>query len=422
MIDQDSRFFSLNGDIPVGGPSTWHITDWDQRRVISVIMDGEQDDEGLAIEHLGRHIDHITPSTYAIYVSPNGEIISKYSDAKHDQNYCVHYPFLHDVSVPDGIESIRRDKLEELERLGPDVDLVGYPPCAGTVAKKVVFKYYFLWHYAQRSWDEMNLWMRLPRHPNIVPFDRIVVDELQGRVVGFTNEYFPGGTLEERKGCIFQLKWLHQLVQVVDDLNLRFSIAHQDIDPRNLLLDESTDSVRLFDFNFAARINKSPMDGAQGYREARNDIKGVIFTVYEIITRDNSLRSVSHEEQRLWDLEKEWTKHPDVKLDHAVKDYQLALQEWQTRREAAPGAAALREAPEAIDWPQRPKPPPKVISAKDFQGNPTSFTVEGWYENRQDIWSRGGQVLNWERPPQSRVDKKTRLLVTGQAIDCSELT
>ena len=63
-----------------------------------------------------------------------------------------------------------------------------------TVAK-VVFKYYFLWQYAQSSWKETNLWMRLPRHPNIVSFDRIVVDELEGRIVGFTNNYVPGRTV-----------------------------------------------------------------------------------------------------------------------------------------------------------------------------------------------------------------------------------
>lgn len=36
----------------------------------------------------------------------------------------------------------------------------------------------------------------------------------------------------------------------------------------------------LFDFNYCGQI-----DGI-GYGEDRNDVKGVIFTLYEIITRD----------------------------------------------------------------------------------------------------------------------------------------
>lgn len=43
---------------------------------------------------------------------------------------------------------------------------------------QVVFINYFLWQYAQMPWKEMNLWMRLPSHSNIVPLDPIVVDEL----------------------------------------------------------------------------------------------------------------------------------------------------------------------------------------------------------------------------------------------------
>lgn len=135
----------------------------------------------------------------------------------------------------------------------------------------------------------MNLWMRLLRHANIVSFDRVVVDELEGRVIGFTTDYVPGGTLEENGSRVFQLAWLRQLIRVVDKLNLEYGIAHQDIAPRNLLVNERTNSIMLLDFNFAARINQPPSEGER-YQEERNDVKGVIFTVYEIITRDDSLR------------------------------------------------------------------------------------------------------------------------------------
>lgn len=106
----------------------------------------------------------------------------------------------------------------------------------------------------------MNMWMRLPRHPNIVPFDRVVIDQPEGRVVGFTNHYVSGGTLEENKPRAFKLKWLQQLIEVVDLLKLEYGVAHQDIALRNLVVDESTDRIMLFDFNFAARVKYSSRD------------------------------------------------------------------------------------------------------------------------------------------------------------------
>ncbi|KAI0842938.1 kinase-like domain-containing protein [Hypoxylon sp. FL0890] len=414
MLDDESKYFSLSGDIPVGGPSTWHVIDWDQRRTISVTMDGEQDDESIAIEHLSRYSSQLSPSIYRIYISENGEIIKTYTDANDDQTECAHYPFLHEIILPEGIQTIQRDALEELDRLGPDADLVAYPACSKGSAKKVVFKYYFLWQYAQKSWKEMNLWMRLPRHPNIVPFDRVVIDELEGRVVGFTNNYVSGGSLEENKSRVFKLKWLQQLIQTVDDLNLRYGIAHQDVAPRNLLVDESTDSIMLFDFNFAARIKNPLQDEGECYYEQRNDIKGVIFTMYEIITQDDSLRRKPHEKQGLNDLQREWVKHPEVKLDHPVEAYRRVLQEWQERR----AANLTGDAPEAINWPSRPKLPQRTIILKDMHGNPSPVTSEEWYGMRRDVLARGGKVLNWERPPQSRLNDGIRVLSTGEIIDC----
>lgn len=108
------------------------------------------------------------------------------------------------------------------------------------------------------------------------------MDELEGRCVGFTTVYIPGGTLEENKTRVFKLNWLRQLTAVIDELNLNLGIAHQDVAPRNLLI--------IFDFNFSVRI------GEPGYSESRNNIDGVLFTMYEIITRDDTLRAVRHEE------------------------------------------------------------------------------------------------------------------------------
>jgi hypothetical protein len=284
---------------------------------------------------------------------------------------------------------------------------------------QLVFKYHFQHQCPMRLWVEMNLWMRLPRHPSIVPFARVVVDELEGRVIGFTSSYVPGGTLQDNQSRVFKIAWLHQLINVVDELNLRYGVAHQDIAPRNLVVDESTDSIMLFDFNYAARIDHvSTPGGGEYYHETRNDVKGVIFTTYEIITRDTSLREKPAEEQNLEDLEREWVKHPETKLDHPVASYRLVLQAWQERRAGVLDTVRSSGFPEAIDRPPRPEPPLKTISTWTMDMQPSSYTVEAWFERRQELLERGDKVLNWERPPQSVIDKGTRVLSTGQVINC----
>lgn len=268
-----------------------------------------------------------------------------------------------------------------------------------------------MWQYADKSWKEMNLWMRLPRHPNIVPFDRVVLDEIEGRVVGFTNDYVTGETLEKNKSRVFKLKWLQQLTQVVDTLNLRCGIAHQDVAPRNLLVDDSTDSIMIFDFNFASRIDPSTRDFMEGYMEDRNDVKGVIFTVYEIVTRDSSLRSIPHEEQRLDDLGGEWKQHPEVELDRPLADYRALLHEWRQQRMAA-GASDS-----SINWPPRPSPPIETTHGIAANGQPYSTSAEAWYRWRRDLQKTGESVLSWERPPQASLRPGCRLLSTGRFIE-----
>lgn len=49
MIDDAWRYWAPGGQTTPGGPHRWHVGDWDQRRTISVVVDGEQGDEATAI-------------------------------------------------------------------------------------------------------------------------------------------------------------------------------------------------------------------------------------------------------------------------------------------------------------------------------------------------------------------------------------
>lgn len=246
---------------------------------------------------------------FAIHVSQDGHLLSTSNDSTQDETFCTYYPALEYVTVPTNVKKVHRTDLVEVDRLGPNVDLMCYSSKSTELRKgktdMVVFKYYFLQQFLFNRWDEIQIWMRLPLHPNIAPFDRLVVDKLDGRdvVVGFTSRFIPGGTLEADSTRIFKLKWLRQLLQVIDDLNLNYDIQHQDVAPRNLLVDPETDDLMIFDFNCAVRIGyPHRIDSYARYWDQRNDVKGAIFTLYEIITRDDHFREASWESQKPEDV------------------------------------------------------------------------------------------------------------------------
>ncbi|ROW05823.1 hypothetical protein VMCG_05134 [Cytospora schulzeri] len=492
MIGQNWRYWAPSGAITPGGPSIWHIGDWDQRRTIAVITDGEQEDDSLTIEHLKRHIDDAGPGVYAIKVSDKGELLSVSTDFNDDATMCPHYPLLQELHPLDRSKTVMRSRLQELDRLGPNVDLVFYEthglPDQGGQPKhcKVVFKYYFYFQFLRSRWDEMNIWMRLPPRPNVVPFDRLVIEELYGRqrVVGFTSLHVAGGTLDRiyenpSDTRIFKLKWLTQLCSLIDELNFTCGMQHQDVAPRNLLVDETPDNIMLFDFNYSARIGGPLRGGYHIYWEDRNDVKGVVFTLYEIITRDDHFRTVPHWEQNassVLDM-KHWVQHPDVKLDHLLAEYRAVLDGWlQTRKERG-NVTVFTDAPQCINWPDLQEPscypdedPSQQAADEEGQDSvaihdqsntlgegpeapeldysverdvwdgddpdnqefeyamddiadpiPTSAPPEipRWTVPGRDEWNENRRVIEWERPAQAKIKEGTHVCADGRVVKLS---
>jgi hypothetical protein len=263
-------------------------------------------------------------------------------------------------------------------------------------------------------WKEIQMLARLPPHPNLVLLDRLVLDEAaMTQVVGFTMRYIPGKTLEAHRPR-FKLKWLRQLMQTVDDLNLKHGIIHQDVVDRNLIIDPDTDSIMLMDFNVAHRAGVGPTKCRGTAEEAkwagRDDVKGVLVFLYEYITRDPALTA----QAGVYDLDKvderpfidpaKWVKHPSVELDDDVAEFYFELMAWVRRRRAAGGdddsqLTHYTEAPEPLEW-------PSVKEVQD-QGRCKPYPVAA----RR---SAGLPYLSWRRPPASKLDRTRRLLATGR--------
>lgn len=131
MLKDDEKYWSPSGTITPGGPSIWHIIVNDQRRLISVKMDQEQDSGDAALAFLQKSMNKIPSDAVQAYFSPKGKLISTSADPKDDDTYCIYYPPVAELqsvnnTITHKFQTVVRPELEEMDRLGPDVDLVTY--------------------------------------------------------------------------------------------------------------------------------------------------------------------------------------------------------------------------------------------------------------------------------------------------------
>jgi hypothetical protein len=279
MIKPEERFMSEgqtyfgSKEIP-DAPAYCSVWDWDQLRMTKVKGTAKlfPPDEDLNVPILAQFADYLSPQISAVTVDNDG-LISKVSTdpMEDDTEFIAYLPFSTTESLH-GCRNINYSRLQEIDRLGPGVDLSLYSDESGD-SHKVAFKFNPLGkpRRLQMAWDELNVLKSLPPHENIVPLDRVVPEDSESRIIGFTTKYIPGGTLDDSK-LPFRFEWLQQLTRLVDFLNLDLGIMHQDVAPRNLLIDPETHKILLFDFDWVACGKKNLLDGS-------DDVTGVVFAL-----------------------------------------------------------------------------------------------------------------------------------------------
>ena len=210
--DIDERFRLARRCPRFGGGLMWLLYDWDQRRCVDVHV-GQEVDEKVVLKAVEQFMNDLPIGVVQVEISKEGTLLSSSSDPTKNSSWVPFYPPRTDF--PRRVATVRRRDLTEVDRLGLEVDLMTYTPKRGET-KQVVFKYYTTEECVARWWHEANCVMRMPRHPNIVPFDALVVDRIEDvdRVVGFTTHYVHGGTLSENSDRVFKLKYLEQLISV----------------------------------------------------------------------------------------------------------------------------------------------------------------------------------------------------------------
>jgi hypothetical protein len=403
------------------------LFDEDTRRVVTVAWDGPvvpRDDDPeyyipleKAADALRRHIDDLPPDVVRIQVDESsGDLLSVCTDRARDVSRGTDHFLLEDYQLPPSIaaKTVLRSELAELSRLHHEVDLVSYrspsSPCSGgkggsgSEDRPVVFKYNI--DCALPLWRDIQILARQPPSlgTHIPLVDRLVLDETtRSRVVGFTMRHIASKSLKDSQPPRFKLKWLRQLTSVVDVLNLRHGIIHQDIADRNLLVDPETDSIALIDFNVACRVGvKSSGRYAENEYPGADDVKGVMVFLYRLITQDpaDELFRVSLVDERDIRDPARWVKHPSVELDAGVEDFYFELMAWVRQRRRDRGAMKhYTEAPGPLDWPRAP-----------FDRGRMEYVIGGRHV-------QGVPYLDWRRPPSSKVDPARCLLATGRYAD-----
>jgi len=174
-------------------------------------------EEDFAFQALAQCIDHLLADAVLVTISEDGKVLSSTANPLEDGCRVPLYPPRSEF--PSDVATVRRHDLTEIDRLSFQFDLTTYQPCQGET-RQVVFNYYITQFDVSIFWHEANCTMRIPEHPNIVPFDSLIVDAVEDIdvVVGFATCYVPGGTLAENKDRVFKLKYLQQLIDASDPL------------------------------------------------------------------------------------------------------------------------------------------------------------------------------------------------------------
>ena len=403
MIKPHERFFSEGQNYfgPNGDPRVavhCNLWDWDRLRMIKVKGTAKlfPPDEDREVQVLAPIADHLSRSIRAITIDDDALLCEVSTDPEEDDTAFTPYLIFSTLESLADCHTVQYSKLKELDRLGPGIDLSTYEDESGST-HNVAFKFNPIGkpRRLQMAWDEVNAWKRLPPHPNIVPFDRIVLDDVESRVIGFTTKYIPGGTLDNPK-VPFRFEWLQQLTELVDFLNLKLGIMHQDIAPRNLLVDPETRQLLLFDFDWVGC-------GKRGLLDNRTDVDGVIYTLYELITNDTHFTSIPHSQRDVDMVQSmpEWPKNRE--LDSDVSTMRKFLDAWATSRDHGKDIDRYLTAPERLTWPDLPTPPDYRVP---FELGKTLDGETVWRTGprlRRTAMKKGQFCFQWERPPQSRL-------------------
>jgi hypothetical protein len=358
-------------------------------------------------------VDDLPPDTFALILNHHGEVLWTSTDQEWESHWTVQKPYkpsVHEYQLPRPFPTLLRSQLTLVGRLGRFVDKVTYPISKWGGEKTAVFKY-----SNPSPWDEIQLLAHLPAdHPHIVGIECLVLEELTGLgVIGFTTRFVDAPTMDRwAPSRSFKLRWLQELMGVLDELHLRYGIHHHDLADRNLIVDPDTDKLVLIDFGLSGAHTPE----RRFYH--RDDLNATVAFLYQRITLDNKYKFDVPDDAEaavLLLVRDRWVKHPDAELDYDAAIFYDELVAWlKKRRQPQPAPQTLP--PRQITY----LPLPSSHLKDEIPGYIPGHPLDLCNEDRSLRQKLGRPTLTWHRPLQSKVDPTRRLLATGRYADEEE--
>ncbi|KAK4038609.1 hypothetical protein C8A01DRAFT_47808 [Parachaetomium inaequale] len=354
-------------------------------------------------------IDDLPLDVCAIDMTRPGNIVREWIGPACDPSPRTYYPSVVEYQLRCPVATVLRSQHAVVDRIASGVDKVVILPL-GSVASEVqvggedvrVFRYRPHAPSYGGVWSEIQILSQLPRgHPNIVPLDHLILEEISGLgVVGYTTPFIDARSLDdsEEPPRPFKLKYLRELMALVDELNLTYGILHQDIAARNLVINPATDAVMLSNFSFATAIGHS----SRWYPKAEyayNDVTAVVILAYYLVTRDPKYQR--------YDLRRVAVNPAGVEIDHDPSVFYEEVMTWGIKRRLRSDIQCYTDLPHHLILPAPPKAPIDVFFDGSLGGSSTPVRV-----GRQVLAAR--QRLSWQRPPRSKLDKTRVMLATGE--------
>jgi Protein tyrosine and serine/threonine kinase len=370
----------------------------DQRRHIAIRGSEEAiPDERSASALLDECADDLLPEYVLVEISDDGEWLSFSSNDSDDHGRMCHYPRFDDQPEDVRVDIVKRSELREERRMYWIADIVSYIH-GNDPDHLAVFKIAVHQSQLEMMWNDAHAMRALRGHPSVVPFEKFVVDDKDHWLIGYTTKFIPGGTLEENYSFThFRLSWLIQMMELVDDINLKYGIMHRDIAARNFLIDPQTQRLLLFDFNNCMQIGDVTVNQDSW---GPPDVDGVIFTIYELLTSDKSFRNgMAFWRHEVGPIEEmvEWPLKATLEPGLDISTIRRHLDMWVKERRTTRSINHSSEATNPAKWPKMPR---------DFQDY-TYFCDED--QETKPVYTPGharmGGVnyVDWSRPAYQKV-------------------
>ncbi|KAF7889351.1 uncharacterized protein EAF01_010844 [Botrytis porri] len=140
----------------------------------------------------------------------------------------------------------------------------------------------------------------------------------------------------------------------------------------------------------------------------RDDVSGVIYTLHQLITSDRYFTGIPHWERNMDMVQNlpEWVCNRELDADVSV--FREFLNTWVRKRQSGGIIEQYLKAPDRPTWPEMPCP----ISDYDVPYE-VGETLDGervlvtGFRTRRIAMKLGQYCFRWERPPQSRLSKKS---------------